>query len=74
MVEPKPEATGLALGQRFLEWIRERVDETSEKGSIYISIENHRVTWVNYESKQQLFPSVPGSSLEEPKKPASCGI
>ncbi len=56
MSETKSEATSVALGQRFLEWIRQRVDETSEKGSIYIGIENHRVTSVNHESNHRLLP------------------
>ena len=62
MLETKSETTGLVLGQRFLEWIRQRVDETSEKGSIYIGIENQRVTGVNYEGNHKLFPPGPDSS------------
>ena len=67
MLETKSEATGLVLGQRFLEWIRQRVDETSEKGSIYIGIENQRVTSVNHESNHKLLPPGPDSSSGESK-------
>lgn len=72
MSETKSEATSIVLGQRFLEWLRQRVDETSEKGSIYIAIENHRVTSVNYESNHKLLPPGPDSSSDEPKRSGPC--
>ncbi len=53
MPEEKPQATPYA-GQRLLAWIHDRVMETTEKGSIYIAIENGRITWVNYEKNCRL--------------------
>lgn len=72
MPETKSEATSVVLGQRFLEWLRQRVDETSERGSIYIGIEKHRVTWVNYEGNHRLLPPGPDSSSDETKRPGPC--
>lgn len=62
MSETKSEESSVVLGQRFLEWLRQRVDETSEKGSIYIGIENQRVVSVNHESNHRLLPPGPDTS------------
>ena len=56
MSEEKSQVTPYA-GQRLLAWIHDRVMETTEKGSIFIGIENSRITWVNYEKNTRLAPS-----------------
>lgn len=65
MFEPKSQTTPYA-GQRLLAWIHDRVMETTEKGSIFIGIENGRITWVNYEKNCRL-RELPESSSAEGK-------
>ncbi len=72
MSETKSEVT-LCVDYRLLAWIRDRVAETLERGSIYIQIEKGRLTWINYE-KNCKFPLLPStSSSEGPKSLSSCG-
>ncbi len=54
------EEVTLSIDQRLLEWIRHRVAETHERGSIYIGIENGRLTWINHE-KNSRFPDRPAA-------------
>jgi len=54
----------------LLEWIRHRVQETGEKGCIYIGIEQGRIGWVNYESNSRYHP-IPAVSSSVGMK--SCG-
>ena len=51
-----PEEVTRPVDQRLLDWIRDRVSETKEKGSIYLGIENGKLTWINHEKNSQ-FPS-----------------
>ncbi len=60
------EDVNLTVDGRLLEWIRQRVKETAERGSIYISIENGRMMRVNYENNRQFHP-LPESSSGAPK-------
>ena len=57
-----PEDVTLSVDHRLLEWIRRRVAETTEKGSIYMSIENGRLTWINYEKNSRFHPQPESSS------------
>ena len=50
----------MAVDGRLLDWIRQRVQETTEKGSIYLSIEQGRLTRINYEKNNQ-YPPVSSS-------------
>lgn len=57
MSETKSEVSSQATpyaGHRLLEWIHERVAETKERGSIFIAIEDGRITWINYEKNCRL--------------------
>lgn len=62
MAEPS-----LSVDQHLLEWIRERIAETQETGSICLGIERCRLTWVNHQQSSQLKPP-PNSSAG----PQSC--
>lgn len=62
MTEPS-----LSVDQHLLEWIRERVAETAESGSIYLSIEKRRLTWINYERDSQFLGSNRPSSSGGPQ-------
>ena len=50
------------INARLLDWIRQRVQETGEQGSIYIGIEGHRITWINYEKNSRFHPLGESSS------------
>lgn len=68
MFETKSDVT-MSVDQQLLEWIRQRVSETAENGSIFIGIEKGRITLVNYEKNCKFRPTPPpqGSSSDGPR-------
>ncbi len=50
----------LAMDHTLLDWIKQRVWETQERGSIYITIEKCQIVSVNHE-KNSKFPSQPAA-------------
>lgn len=65
------EDVNLTADGRLLEWIRRRVSETAEKGSIFIGIDKGRITLVNYEKNCKFRPS-PASQDSSSAGPRSC--
>ena len=60
----------LAMDHTLLDWIKQRVWETLERGSIYITIEKGQIVSINHE-KNSKFPSQPPVSSDAPKRSSS---
>lgn len=50
----------LAMDHTLLDWIKQRVWETQERGSIYITIEKGQIVSVNHE-KNSKYPTQPAA-------------
>ena len=61
MFEKKSEES-ININPDLLMWIHQRVAETSERGSIYMTIEKGRITWINYEKNNRFNPPAESSS------------
>ncbi len=62
----------LAMDHTLLDWIKQRVWETQERGSIYITIEKGQIASINHE-KNSKFPTPPPASSDDPKRSSSSG-
>ena len=63
----------LAMDHTLLDWIKQRVWETQERGSIYITIEKGQIASINHEKNSKFPPSPRVVSSDDPKRSSSSG-